>query len=227
VEGATAHGASELQRREHVGAIPCHATAVCNEELVASDAGPLAELAVTDVFAVLQALRGTRRASAVATVKNVIRTAIRTDVPVLVELIGELAEYERAHDEVEIDDMMLERALFGPEPSAFAQVATVDDLIVGMALYYRSFSTWTGRPGIYLEDLYVRPAHRGLGIGRALLASLARLALDEDCRRLEWSVLDWNQPAIAFYHSIGAVATDEWTRYRLAGSALSDFASSL
>jgi len=128
-------------------------------------------------------------------------------VPVLVELIGELAEYERAHDEVEIDDMMLERALFGPEPSVFARVATVDDLIVGMALYYRSFSTWTGRPGIYLEDLYVRPAHRGLGIGRALLASLARLALDEDCRRLEWSVLDWNQPAIAFYQSIGAVAT--------------------
>ena len=148
-------------------------------------------------------------------------------MPVLVELIGELAEYARAHDEVEIDDMMLERALFGPEPSVFARVATVDDLIVGMALYYRSFSTWTGRPGIYLEDLYVRPAHRGLGIGRALLASLARLALDEDCRRLEWSVLDWNQPAIAFYQSIGAVATDEWTRYRLAGSALRDFASSL
>jgi GNAT superfamily N-acetyltransferase len=148
-------------------------------------------------------------------------------VPVLVELIGELAEYERARDEVEIDDVMLERALFGPEPSVFARVATVDDLVVGMALYYRSFSTWTGRPGIYLEDLYVRPAHRGLGIGRALLASLARLALDEDCRRLEWSVLDWNQPAIAFYQSIGAVATDEWTRYRLAGLALREFASSL
>jgi GNAT superfamily N-acetyltransferase len=156
----------------------------------------------------------------------VIRAATRADIPVLVELISELAEYERARDEVEIDEMMLERALFGPEPSAFARVATTDDLVVAMALYYRSFSTWTGLPGIYLEDLYVRPAHRGLGIGRELLASLARLALDEGCGRLEWSVLDWNEPAIAFYRSIGAAATDEWTRYRLAGPALTDFANS-
>jgi GNAT superfamily N-acetyltransferase len=161
------------------------------------------------------------------TFNKVIRAATRADVPVLVELICELADYERARDEVEIDDLMLARALFGPEPSAFARVATVDDLVVGMALYYRSFSTWTGRPGIYLEDLYVRPAHRGLGVGRALLASLARLALDEGCRRLEWSVLDWNEPAIAFYRSIGAVATDDWTRYRLAGPALRNFASSV
>jgi len=160
------------------------------------------------------------------TVDEVIRAAIRTDVPSLVELIGELAEYERARDEVEIDDTMLQLALFGPEPSAFARVATADNLIVGMALYYRSFSTWTGRPGIYLEDLYVKPAYRGLGIGRALLAALARLARDDGCARLEWSVLDWNEPAIAFYLSIGAVATDEWTRYRLAGSALHDFARS-
>ena len=142
------------------------------------------------------------------------------------ELIGELAEYERARDQVEIDDEMLERALFGPEPSAYARVASLDDLVVGMALYYRSFSTWTGRPGLYLEDLYVRSEYRGLGMGRALLASLARLALDEGCRRLEWSVLDWNQPAISFYRSIGAVATDEWTRYRLDGLALRRFAGS-
>jgi GNAT superfamily N-acetyltransferase len=93
-----------------------------------------------------------------------------------------------------------------------------------MALYYRSFSTWTGHPGIYLEDLYVRPGHRGLGVGKALLASLARRAIDEGCRRLEWSVLDWNEPAIEFYKSIGAVATDDWTRYRLSGSVLRDFA---
>ena len=156
-----------------------------------------------------------------------IRAATRADVPVLVELIGELAEYERARDQVEIDDTMLELALFGPEPSVFARVATAGNLVVGTALYYRSFSTWTGRPGIYLEDLYIRPTHRGLGVGTALLASLARLALDEGCRRLEWSVLDWNEPAIAFYRSIGAVATDEWTRYRLDGSALEDFASSV
>jgi GNAT superfamily N-acetyltransferase len=155
-----------------------------------------------------------------------IRAATRADVPVLVELICELADYERARGEVEIDEAMLERALFGPEPSAFARVATAAGAVVGMALYFRSFSTWTGLPGIYLEDLYVRPAHRGLGLGKALLASLARLALDEGCPRLEWSVLDWNEPAIAFYRSIGAVPTDEWTRYRLAGSALRDFASS-
>ena len=160
------------------------------------------------------------------TVGTVIRAATRNDVPVLVELIGELAEYERARDQVEIDDAMLTRALFGPEPSAYARVADLDDLVVGMAVYYRSFSTWTGQPGIYLEDLYVRPGYRGLGVGRALLASLARLALEEGCRRLEWSVLDWNQPAIAFYQSIGAVATDEWTRYRLDGTALGHFAGS-
>ncbi len=159
------------------------------------------------------------------TVGQVIREATRDDIPVLVEMICELADYERARNEVEIDDVMLEHALFGAEPSAFARVATLDDRVIGMALYYRSFSTWTGRPGIYLEDLYVRPAYRGLGMGKALLASLARLALDGGCPRLEWSVLDWNEPAIAFYRSIGAVATDEWTRYRLAGTALSDFAA--
>jgi GNAT superfamily N-acetyltransferase len=154
-----------------------------------------------------------------------IRPAKPSDVPVLFELITELAEYERALKEVEIDEAMLERALFGPEPSAFARVATATGgLVVGMALYYRSFSTWTGLPGIYLEDLYVRPPHRGLGLGKALLASLARTALEEGWARLEWSVLDWNEPAIAFYRSIGAVATDEWTRYRLAGPALSEFA---
>ncbi|MGA3354660.1 MAG: GNAT family N-acetyltransferase [Acidimicrobiales bacterium] len=153
-----------------------------------------------------------------------IRPATRADVPVLVELIGELAEFERAREEVRIDVELLERALFGLEPSAFAKVAADGDHVVGMALYYRSFSTWTGRPGIYLEDLYVRPTHRGAGVGKALLASLARLALDEGCARLEWSVLYWNEPAIAFYRSIGAVATDEWTRYRLDGPALGDFA---
>jgi GNAT superfamily N-acetyltransferase len=152
----------------------------------------------------------------------VIRAANRADVPVLIELIVELATYERARDEVEINEAMLAHALFAPEPSAFARVATADEMVVGMALYYRSFSTWTGLTGIYLEDLYVRASHRGGGIGKALLASLARLAVDEGCGRLEWSVLEWNEPAIAFYRSIGAVATDEWTRYRLAGSALED-----
>jgi len=156
---------------------------------------------------------------------GVIRPATRADVPVLVELIGELADYERARDQVEIDNEMLEQALFGPEPSAGVIVATVNDLVVGMALYYRSFSTWTGRPGIYLEDLYVRPTYRGSGVGKGLLASLARIALTDSCARLEWSVLDWNEPAIAFYQSIGAVEMDEWVRYRLAGPALAEFAA--
>jgi GNAT superfamily N-acetyltransferase len=146
-------------------------------------------------------------------------------VPVLTELIVELAQYERSPEHVEIDKVMLEHALFGPEPSAFARVAIVQDVVVGMAIYYRSFSTWTGRPGIYLEDLYVRPAHRGLGLGKALLASLARTTVEEGGARLEWSVLDWNKPAIAFYESIGALTTDDWTRYRLADSALREFAS--
>jgi GNAT superfamily N-acetyltransferase len=152
-----------------------------------------------------------------------IRPAAPADVPVLVELIVELADFEKARDQVEIDTAMLERALFGEEPSAFAKVAVDGDLVVGMALYYRSFSTWTGRPGIYLEDLYVRPSHRGGGFGKALLGTLARLALEEGCARLAWSVLDWNEPAIAFYRSIGAVATEEWTRYRLDGPALAEF----
>ena len=155
-----------------------------------------------------------------------IRAATRADVAVLVELIGELAEYERGRHEVEIDETMLERALFASEPSLFARVATAKAQLIGMALYYRSFSTWTGRPGIYLEDLYVRPAYRGHGVGKALLASLARLALEDGCLRLEWSVLDWNELAAAFYRSVGAMAMDEWTRYRLAGSALRDFANS-
>jgi GNAT superfamily N-acetyltransferase len=153
-----------------------------------------------------------------------IRPATPTDVPVLVELIKQLADYEHAAGEVEIDDSLLERALFGPDPSAAAVVATSGGAVVGMALYYRTFSTWTGRPGIYLEDLYVRPEHRGLGLGRALLADLAQRALGEGCARLEWSVLDWNKPAIGFYESIGAVATDDWTRYRLSGSVLRVFA---
>jgi GNAT superfamily N-acetyltransferase len=141
-------------------------------------------------------------------------------------MIRELADYERALDEVEIDEVLLEQALFGKEPSVFARIALTDGFVAGMAIYFRSFSTWTGRPGIYLEDLYVRPAHRGQGIGKALLAELARLAVADGCPRLEWSVLDWNAPAIAFYRSIGAVPMDEWTRYRLSDAALSAFASS-
>lgn len=160
------------------------------------------------------------------TVDRMIRPATPTDVPTLVALIEELADFERARSEVEIDEAMLTSALFGPEPGLYAKVAVdADDAIIGTALYFRSFSTWTGHSGIYLEDLYVRPAHRGKGVGKQLLIALAKLAVETGCRRLEWSVLDWNEPAIAFYRSIGAIAMDEWTRYRLAGSALEGFAT--
>jgi GNAT superfamily N-acetyltransferase len=150
----------------------------------------------------------------------VIRPARPADVPAIVALVQELAEYERARDEAKatVDD--LERALFGPSPAVFADVAEVDGEVVGFALWFLNFSTWLGRHGIYLEDLYVQPAHRGAGLGRALLAGLARRCVERGYGRLEWSVLDWNEPAIGFYESLGAVRMDEWTVHRLAGDAL-------
>ena len=149
-----------------------------------------------------------------------IRAAEPGDVDAVVGLIGDLAEYERAHHEVRVDATSLHAALFGPAPAVFAHVAVVDDEVVGFALWFLSFSTWLGRHGIYLEDLYVRPEHRGGGHGRALLASLARIAVDRGYGRLEWAVLDWNEPALAFYRALGAVALDEWTVHRLTGDAL-------
>ena len=149
-----------------------------------------------------------------------IRPAEPGDVDAIVGLIGDLAEYERARHEVRVDPVSLHAALFGPAPAVFAHVAVVDGDVVGFALWFLSFSTWLGRHGIYLEDLYVRPEHRGGGHGRALLATLARIALERGYGRLEWAVLDWNEPALGFYRSLGAVALDEWTVHRLAGDAL-------
>ena len=149
-----------------------------------------------------------------------IRAAEPGDVDAVVGLIGDLAEYERARHEVQVDATSLHAALFGPTPGVFAHVAVVDDEVVGFALWFLSFSTWLGRHGIYLEDLYVRPEHRGGGHGRALLASLARIAVNRGYGRLEWAVLDWNEPALAFYRALGAVALDEWTVHRLTGDAL-------
>jgi len=146
-----------------------------------------------------------------------IRSATPDDTAALVELIHELAEYEREPHQVEIDPSMLADAMFGEHPAVFAHVAEVDGEVVGMALFFRSFSTWTGRHGIYLEDLFVRPAHRGRGLGRALVASLADLAVERGYPRLEWAVLDWNEPAIGFYRSLGAAPMDEWTVFRLSG----------
>ena len=149
-----------------------------------------------------------------------IREADPGDVDAIVGLVGNLAEYERARHEVQIDAASLHAALFGPAPAVFAHVAVVDGEVVGFALWFLSFSTWIGRHGIYLEDLYVRPEHRGGGHGRALLATLAQIAVDRGYGRLEWAVLDWNEPALAFYRSLGAVALDEWTVHRLTGDAL-------
>jgi GNAT superfamily N-acetyltransferase len=156
----------------------------------------------------------------------VIRPARPDDVPAIVGLIVDLADYERARHEVHLDATMLHAALFGPTPAVFAHVVDVaapdstDGDIVGVALWFLSFSTWLGHHGIYLEDLYVRQEHRGAGHGRALLATLARIAVDRGYGRVEWAVLDWNEPALGFYRALGAVAQDEWTVQRLTGEAL-------
>lgn len=149
-----------------------------------------------------------------------IRVARPDDVPVILEMIRELAEYEREPDAVRATEADLAAALFGPEPAVFAHIAEQEERPVGFALWFRSFSTWTGTHGIYLEDLYVRPDYRGHGHGRALLAELARLCVERGYQRLEWWVLDWNAPSIDFYRSLGARPMDEWTVYRMDGAAL-------
>ena len=149
-----------------------------------------------------------------------IAAATPADVPLILSLIRELADYERMSDHVVATEADVERALFGERPCAEAVIARVGDEAVGFALFFQSFSTFVGRPGLYLEDLYVRPAHRGRGIGRGLLAHLARLAVERGYGRFEWSVLDWNELAISSYRRAGAVPMDEWTVYRLTGEPL-------
>ena len=149
-----------------------------------------------------------------------IAAATPADVPLILSLIRELADYERMSDHVVATEADVERALFGERPCAEAVIARVGDEVVGFALFFQSFSTFVGRPGLYLEDLYVRPAHRGRGIGRGLLAHLARLAVERGYGRFEWSVLDWNELAISSYRRAGAVPMDEWTVYRLTGEPL-------
>ncbi len=153
-----------------------------------------------------------------------IRPATRHDVPLLLELIGELADYERLGDEVALDATLLERHLFGERPAAEAVVAELDGEAIGYALYFSTFSTFLGRPGIWLEDLFVRPDRRRGGVGRALLEHVAQLAVARGCGRLEWSALDWNEPALAFYRGLGARRLGEWELHRLDGSALATFA---
>ncbi|PRY02060.1 GNAT family N-acetyltransferase [Allonocardiopsis opalescens] len=144
------------------------------------------------------------------------------DVPVILRLVRDLAEYEKALHEVRATADDLHRSLFGPSPAVFAHVADDGDGagVVGFALWYVTYSTWTGRHGLYLEDLYVRPEARGRGHGRALMAELAGVCVERGYARMEWSVLDWNAPAIAFYRSIGARPMDEWTVQRVDGDEL-------
>jgi GNAT superfamily N-acetyltransferase len=149
-----------------------------------------------------------------------VREARETDLDRIRQLIIDLASYERAAQEVKTTTEQLRIALFGPQPAAYALVAESGEEVVGFALYFRSFSTWEGVHGLYLEDLYVMPEYRGSGLGKALLTCLAGLAVELGYARLEWAVLDWNQPAIDFYRRLGAVAMDEWTVYRLSGEAL-------
>lgn len=153
-----------------------------------------------------------------------IRKAAAGDESVILGFIRELAGYEKLSHEVVATPPHLTKTLFCDHPKAFALIAERDGAPIGFALYFFNYSTFLGRHGLYLEDLYVQAAHRGAGAGRALLAALARIALENDCGRMEWSVLDWNAPAIAFYKSLGAVSMDEWTVYRLTGAPLCDLA---
>lgn len=153
-----------------------------------------------------------------------IRTATPADLPLIAQLIRDLAEYEKLAHEVRFDETVLREKLFGQNnghgPYAEVVIGEIDGAPQGFALFFHNFSTFEGKPGIYLEDLFVRPEARGSGLGKALLSHLAMLAVERDCARLEWSVLDWNSPAIGFYQKLGARLMDEWTVMRVDGTAL-------
>ncbi len=155
-------------------------------------------------------------------VNAVVRPISEADLDEGVKMVHELADYEREPESCLLTAEQLHAALFGPAPALFGHVAEVDGAVVGCALWFLNFSTWQGVHGIYLEDLYVRPEHRGHGLGRALLAELAAICAERGYARLEWSVLDWNAPSIGFYRSIGAVGMDEWTTFRLTGAPLAE-----
>jgi GNAT superfamily N-acetyltransferase len=163
--------------------------------------------------------------SAAASPSLTLRAAIEADVPVIRELIEGLADYEQLRHECQATDDQLRASLFGARRYAEVVLAEWEGEVAGFALFFHNYSTFLARQGIYLEDLFVRPAHRGHGIGKALLAHLAQLAVARGCGRLEWSVLDWNVDAIGFYTKLGARPQDEWTVYRVAGDALTQLAS--
>jgi GNAT superfamily N-acetyltransferase len=154
-----------------------------------------------------------------------IRLATPTDIPAIVHLIRALAEYEKLSHQVVVDEARLREHLFGPRPYAEVLLAEDGGQVVGYALFFHTYSTFLGRPSLYLEDLFVLPEQRGRGHGKALLARLARLAVERDCGRFEWMVLDWNTPAIQFYESLGAALAPEWKLCRMTGEALQRFAA--
>jgi len=158
-------------------------------------------------------------------VKIQITEATERDVAVILDLIRQLAEYERLADRVTATEDQLRKTLFGARPAAEVLLAAVDGKTVGFAVFFSNYSTFLAKPGLYLEDLFVEPHARGQGIGTALLARLAQLAVERDCGRVEWSVLDWNEPSIHFYESLGAVPLSEWTTFRLTGDALAKLGS--
>ena len=153
-----------------------------------------------------------------------IEKATVNDVPLILQFIRELAEYERLLDRVTASEELLSETLFGPRPAAEVLLAYESNEPAGFAIYFFNYSTFMGRPGLYLEDLFVRPPVRGRGFGRALLAHLAQIAIERNCGRMEWAVLDWNEPAIGFYKRLGAVLMDDWTVFRLWDKALRDLA---
>ena len=154
-----------------------------------------------------------------------IRSATPADISLIGQFIRDLAEYEKLAHAVRFDEAVMAQKLFGPRPFAEVLIGEIDGTPQGFALFFHNFSTFEGRPGIYLEDLFVRPDARGSGLGKALLGKLAALAVERDCARLEWSVLDWNTPAIDFYKALGARAMDEWTVYRVDDDALTGLAA--
>ena len=154
-----------------------------------------------------------------------IRAATEDDVPLILSLVEELAEYERLSHQVVATEEVLRDSLFGERRVAEVLIGHHGGEPAGFALFFHNFSTFLGKPGIYLEDLYVRPRYRGMGLGKALLARLAKLAKERGCGRLEWWVLDWNEPAIRFYKALGAVPMKDWTVYRLAGESLDELAA--
>lgn len=154
-----------------------------------------------------------------------IRFATADDLPLIAQFIRDLAAYEKLAHEVRFDEAGLGQRLFGPRPYAEVLIGEIDGVAQGFALFFHNFSTFEGKPGIYLEDLFVRPEARGSGLGKALLKRLAALAVERDCARLEWWVLDWNTPSIGFYKALGAKPMDEWTVFRVDGAALENLAS--